>query len=122
MARKTTTRSLRQGLETEVAVMEAADTRPTLVGKTIAAARPMTREEMNALCWFPSHGEMPMVLVLNDGTLLIPQRDPEGNGPGMLLAMGARSVPTADPTRREVERFVDLVWTDGKVGHPGRTA
>lgn len=96
------------------------DSRPTIVGKTIVAVRPMTKEETRHFMWFPGSGDMPMVLVLNDGTLLIPQQDPEGNGPGMLLALGKRTIPTADPTHRAVEEFGDLVWTDGGVGHPSR--
>jgi len=58
------------------------DTKPTdLVGRTISAVRPMTQKEQDLEGWFTPA----MVLVLDDGTLLYPSRDMEGNGSGVLF-------------------------------------
>ena len=55
-----------------------------LVGRTIAEVRPMKAKEFEALGW--SKGRYPPDLyVLDDGTLLIPSRDSEGNGPGCIF-------------------------------------
>lgn len=49
-----------------------------LVGKTITAVLPLPGGPMG---WF----EEGVVLVLDDGTKVVPMRDPEGNGPGALM-------------------------------------
>jgi len=55
-----------------------------LVGRTIKAVRPMTRQELAAEGWGPER-HPPAVLELDDGTRLYASRDPEGNGPGCLF-------------------------------------
>jgi hypothetical protein len=60
-----------------------ADHYKQLVGKTIITARPMTPDEIEDFYW-QGYEEEAWVLILNDGSALIPMRDPEGNGPGHL--------------------------------------
>lgn len=126
-----------KGLTTAAATAVAVpqvDHRPSIVGQRIVAVRPMTREEVNGLAWCPGYGDTPMVIVLQDGSVLVPQRDPEGNGPGAVLVMGARSrlenpardgmvamgggtpADQAAAGRRVVERYMDLLQADGHVG------
>lgn len=50
-------------------------------GKTIVDIRWMSEDEVREMGW--SCGAV--VLVLDDGTLLLPSRDDEGNGPGALF-------------------------------------
>jgi hypothetical protein len=52
-----------------------------LRGRTIVGVRFLTSDEARDLAW--SH--RPLVLQLDDGTLLLPQRDAEGNGAGSLM-------------------------------------
>lgn len=52
-----------------------------LVGKTITAVRYLTEEEREDLCWH----DRAVVITLNDGTVLFPSRDDEGNGAGALF-------------------------------------
>ena len=56
----------------------------SLVGRTIMAVRPLGDEELDGLFW-GRHGGVPMVLILDDGSAVIPSADPECNGPGHLL-------------------------------------
>lgn len=60
-----------------------------LIGRTIIAVRYMTPEEQKLLGWHRS----PVVLVLNDGTLLYPQADDEGNNAGALAIQPGSQVP-----------------------------
>ena len=55
-----------------------------LVGKTIAKVRLLNQRELDMLMW-DERGEVPFVLIMTDGTAVIPSRDPEGNGPGYLF-------------------------------------
>lgn len=83
---------------------------PGLVGRRIVDMRPMTRAEAAAEGWDLGrlHGA-PTVLVLDDGTLVYPSRDPEGNGPGALF--GAQGGQQVAFTCREV--------APGGPGEPG---
>ena len=54
----------------------------SFVGKRIVAIREMTSAELANEGWTLGRGEAAPVIVLDDGTLLYPSRDPEGNGPG----------------------------------------
>ena len=55
------------------------------VGKSITEVRSMTSEELQAEGWDPPHfGSVP-VFVLDDGTLIYPSQDEEGNGPGQIF-------------------------------------
>ena len=55
----------------------------TFVGKTIVGARYMTKAEAEREGW----NGRPLVLILDDddGTMIFPSRDDEGNGPGALF-------------------------------------
>jgi hypothetical protein len=55
------------------------------VGRRIVEARVMSNEELEAEGWDAQQfGSVP-VFVLDDGTLIYPSRDAEGNGPGELF-------------------------------------
>jgi hypothetical protein len=56
-----------------------------LRGKTIAHVRPMKDEEMTLFGWTPRYGSTPMIIILDDGTAIIPSSDPEGNEAGHLF-------------------------------------
>lgn len=54
-----------------------------LEGRRIERVRPMKERELRLLAW---DGQRPgLVMEMDDGTLLFPSRDPEGNGPGTLF-------------------------------------
>lgn len=55
-----------------------------LVGKKVVAVRPMTSEELSESYWDSHDSEKALVIVFDDGTVVIPLRDDEGNGPGVL--------------------------------------
>jgi hypothetical protein len=56
----------------------------TLIGKVIVNFREMTDAEMEAEGWQGAPG---YALVLDDGTVLYPSQDEEGNGPGVLFGL-----------------------------------
>jgi hypothetical protein len=57
-----------------------------LPGAIINRVRPMSFDEAQWLFWeYSDH--LPMVIELNDGKVLFPSQDSEGNGPGCLMAM-----------------------------------
>lgn len=66
--------------------MARIEVRP-LVGQRIVKVRKMTRAELAERDW-PDQGRFggPMVIVVEDGTMIYPMADPEGNGPGHLIA------------------------------------
>lgn len=57
-----------------------------VVGRTIVEVRPMTDAELQEEGW-EDWNEVPAALVLDDGTVLYPSRDTEGNGPGALFGI-----------------------------------
>jgi hypothetical protein len=58
----------------------------SLMGRTIVDTRRMTVAELEREGWDVEPGdEPPLVLVLDNGTMLYPSRDWEGNGPGCLF-------------------------------------
>lgn len=59
-----------------------------IVGRTIKQVRPLTDIELRANGWrppSPSTAPPPLVIVLDDDTLIFPSSDPEGNEPGCLF-------------------------------------
>ena len=56
-------------------------TRKLLVGKTITHVRYLKDEEMEGMGWH----YRPAVIIFNDGSMLIPQSDDEGNEGGAML-------------------------------------
>jgi hypothetical protein len=52
-----------------------------LKGRRLIAIRPMTRAEQKREFW----DRPAMVIVLDDGSLIYPSQDEEGNGPGTLF-------------------------------------
>lgn len=66
--------------------MASKTVKVNLEGRTIREVRKLTDEEMEVEGWNPNHRHgPPMAVVLDDGTVLFPSRDPEGNGPGCLF-------------------------------------
>lgn len=61
----------------------------TLVGRRITEVRPMTAAEVEAEGWYETIHGVPTALVLDDGTVLYPSQDPEGNGGGALFGVGS---------------------------------
>lgn len=55
-------------------------------GRTITEVREMTEEEIEREGWGRHRGHgATMALVLDDGSVIYPSMDPEGNGPGCLF-------------------------------------
>ncbi len=64
------------------------DTETTITGRRIVEVRAMSARELDAEGW-PLDETVP-VLVLDNGAILFPSRDEEGNGPGALFGATAR--------------------------------
>jgi hypothetical protein len=64
------------------------DTQVALVGRRIVEVRAMSAHELEAEGWPPD--ETVPALVLDNGAILYPSRDEEGNGPGALFGATAR--------------------------------
>ena len=58
-----------------------------LVGRKIVGVRTLTAQEMAEEGW--GDDDPALALVLDDGELIYPSRDPEGNGPGVLFGVDA---------------------------------
>jgi hypothetical protein len=56
----------------------------TMEGLRIKKIRPMTPQELAAEGWNRPRGQI-VVIELDDGTILYPSRDEEGNGPGEIF-------------------------------------
>jgi hypothetical protein len=54
------------------------------VGAKLITARPMTNSEIEALGWDEYDSEGAIVLIFDNGHVLIPARDPELNGAGFI--------------------------------------
>jgi len=68
-----------------------------LVGKKIVEARYLSKEEMAQLDWTQSV----LVLTLDDGTLLFPSMDDEGNNGGAMFGQGPKNEEVVFPVVRE---------------------
>ena len=56
-----------------------------LVGAKVMMVRPMTKEEMDREGWHKDRHGFPTVICLDNGVILYPSRDSEGNGAGALF-------------------------------------
>lgn len=65
-----------------------------LCGKRITSVRWLTQAEVEALGWY----ESAIVLTLDDGTMLFPSQDDEGNGAGALFGQGPDGKEQTWPT------------------------
>lgn len=54
-------------------------------GRKIVGVRAIAPEEMESEGWDALYGMACSVLILDDGSLVYPSQDPEGNGPGTLF-------------------------------------
>ena len=58
----------------------------SVVGAKIVKIRPMTGKEMSSEMWDEDNfGSNPPAIVLDNGTVIYPSRDDEGNGGGALF-------------------------------------
>jgi len=57
----------------------------TIVGRKIVAVRPITQGEVDREGWSDWGRLNVPVIVLDDGAILFPSRDEEGNGPGEIF-------------------------------------
>ena len=89
---RTVTRSLVQEA-IDAADRQRQQSTDPLVGATVVRVRPMSNEEIEREYWQPLPDyRRPAVVELSDGSIIYPSCDPEGNGPGVLLAAsGGRS-------------------------------
>lgn len=55
----------------------------TLIGRTIVEFRELNEQEKINLGWSGEYGGI--IIILDDGTKLIPSSDDEGNSPGVLF-------------------------------------
>lgn len=55
-----------------------------LTGQRVTNVRPMTREEKEREGWKGRYGS-PLVIEMEDGTIVYASQDEEGNGPGRLF-------------------------------------
>lgn len=69
----------------------------SLVGKTIKEVRALTADEAKIWGWSVTHGTTPSIIVMTDGSVIIPSADPEGNDAGHLF----------------IEKVEPLAWLDG---------
>lgn len=69
-------------------------------GKRIVDVRLMTSGEMKSNGWDHCRNREPVVLVLDDGTLLFASADEEGNGPGALFGSDVKGSFTLFVTRK----------------------
>lgn len=56
----------------------------SLVGKTVKRVRPLTVSECDMFAW-DYKGDIAFLVEFTDGTVIVPSRDPEGNGAGHLF-------------------------------------
>jgi hypothetical protein len=60
-----------------------------LVGKKIVSIRPFVPEELDDFDWTGEDEHYAVVISFDDGTQLVPMRDPEGNGAGFLEVLAS---------------------------------
>ena len=60
-----------------------------LIGKNLVEIRSLTPEERDDLGWSVAESLHTVVLVLDDGTRLVPSADPEGNSGGTLFGVSS---------------------------------
>lgn len=65
----------------------------SLVGRKIKTVRPLTHGECEDFGWDSDSSGVPMVIILDDGTALIPSSDPEGNDAGHIFVESTVKVP-----------------------------
>lgn len=56
-----------------------------LEGRTIKHVRELHKDEYALFGWEPTSSHPGMIFILDDGHVLVPSQDPEGNGPGHMF-------------------------------------
>jgi len=74
----------------------------TFEGKKVVRVRYLTAAECQTMGW----DEAPLVLQFDDGSLLFPSRDPEGNGAGCLFGQGPNNKELTIPALRPKREYV----------------
>lgn len=67
--------------------------KPMLIGKAIKYIRYMNDDEMQMFGWY----SRPIIILLDDGTFIVPQRDDEGNDGGAIALVNNKKytlIPT----------------------------
>lgn len=54
----------------------------SLVGRKIVAVRALTKGELDMFMWSTRSADEAVMFIMDDGSVMIPSMDPEGNGPG----------------------------------------
>jgi hypothetical protein len=54
----------------------------SLVGRKIVAVRQLKKSELDMFMWDTRSADEAVMFILDDGSVMIPSMDPEGNGPG----------------------------------------
>jgi len=65
----------------------------SLVGRKIKTVRPLTNDECEDFGWDSGFSGVPMVIIFDDGTALIPSSDAEGNDAGHIFVESTVKVP-----------------------------
>ena len=63
-----------------------------LVGRTVKAVRPMTKQEAENEFWNLNSWETPVVIEFDDGSKAYASCDMAGNGPGVLFVVDRRGM------------------------------
>lgn len=56
-----------------------------LEGRTIEQVRELKEEEYTLFGWTPSASQRGLVFILDNGQVMVPSMDPEGNAPGHIF-------------------------------------
>ena len=74
----------------------ATEARWMLLGKRVTEVRPLTAQERADLYWDEYSSTSAIAIVFDDGTTIIPSRDDEGNGAGVLFYAKMEKVLASD--------------------------
>jgi len=64
-----------------------------VVGRTITGVRKMTKAEADKEGWSIGRYDDPLVIELDNGAVLYPSQDDEGNGPGVMFGSSKTGTP-----------------------------
>lgn len=69
------------------------------VGLTVKEVRLLTVEEMDAEGWEDSYHHPCVAIIFNDGSMIYPSCDYEGNGPGAIFGMSNGDALVVEPLK-----------------------
>lgn len=79
-----------------------ADEAKQLIGKKVVDVVPLSNADKEQLMWDDYSGDSAIAIVFDDGTLVIPMRDDEGNGAGVLMYVAPEQTTRATTMRAEM--------------------